>query len=120
METNFKKELEQLLNKYSIENESNTPDYILAQYLIGALELFNVIVTRRENWYGRGERLHESPSIIPHDGTGNPPLQYPSTTEPLTPYDGTTGTPPDVTPSTTGFKYGITQKDIDSFNKINL
>ena len=28
----FKKELEKLINKYSLENYSNTPDYILTDY----------------------------------------------------------------------------------------
>lgn len=29
----FKKKLEELLNKYSIDNDCKTPDYILAEYL---------------------------------------------------------------------------------------
>ena len=38
--TDFKKELCELLNKYSKENESDTPDFILAEYLIGSLKVF--------------------------------------------------------------------------------
>lgn len=53
MEGTFHKELEQLINKYSKENGSNTPDFILAQYLEGCLENFNVITRAREKWYGR-------------------------------------------------------------------
>lgn len=34
---NFEKELAILINKYSKENESDTPDFILAQYLKGCL-----------------------------------------------------------------------------------
>lgn len=48
METTFEKELELLINKYNKEKESNTPDYILAEYLKGCLELFNV-ATRTRN-----------------------------------------------------------------------
>lgn len=30
-----------LLNRHSAENESNTPDWILAQFLLGCLRAFN-------------------------------------------------------------------------------
>lgn len=49
----FEQELESLLNRYSQENGSNTPDFILAQYLLGCLSTWNAAVTRREAWYGR-------------------------------------------------------------------
>ena len=52
----FEKELEQLINKHSQENASNTPDWILAKYLIGCLVTFNAAVQQRENWYGRDPR----------------------------------------------------------------
>jgi hypothetical protein len=47
----FKKELEHLINKYSQENASNTPDFILANYLNACLEAFNVASQQREAWY---------------------------------------------------------------------
>jgi len=54
MTTNiFGKELESLINRYSKEKESNTPDFILAQYLKDCLDSFNKAVQRREGWYGR-------------------------------------------------------------------
>lgn len=37
----FDKELEDLINRYSMENDSNTPDYILAKYLMDCLGAFN-------------------------------------------------------------------------------
>lgn len=49
----FEKELEQLINKYSQEMGSNTPDFLLAKYLIGCLNTFESAVNCRENWYGR-------------------------------------------------------------------
>jgi hypothetical protein len=52
-EVSFRKELESLLNRHSRENRSNTPDYLLAQYLEGCLNLFDVAVSQREKWYGR-------------------------------------------------------------------
>lgn len=51
--TDFERELSQLLNKYSQENESNTPDFILARYLNGCLRLFNATSKQRADWYGR-------------------------------------------------------------------
>ncbi len=47
----FKKELEQLINKHSLENNSNTPDFILAEYLWGCLLTYESIINRRNNWY---------------------------------------------------------------------
>lgn len=49
----FKKELERLINRFSMENGSNTPDFILADYLVGCLESYNETVKAREKWYGR-------------------------------------------------------------------
>lgn len=49
--TTFKKELEILINKYSLENSSDTPDYILADYLSGCLDLFNSTLAERKRWY---------------------------------------------------------------------
>lgn len=51
----FKKELERLINKYSMENGSNTPDFIIADYLVGCLDAYDTTVNAREKWYGRGD-----------------------------------------------------------------
>lgn len=53
MNSKFEKELQDAINKCSAENESNTPDWILAQYMGSCLRAFNVAVQQRENWYGR-------------------------------------------------------------------
>jgi len=49
----FEKELASLLNRYSIENESNTPDFILAEYLRECLTAFAKASQVREKWYGK-------------------------------------------------------------------
>lgn len=49
----FKKELGELINKHSIEDGSDTPDYLLAEYLCGCLEQFNNTVMQREGYYNR-------------------------------------------------------------------
>ena len=59
METDFRKELETLVNKYSRENHSDTPDFILARYLENALNNFDAAVKEREEWYGRATHLEE-------------------------------------------------------------
>ena len=41
------------LNRFSAENASNTPDFILAQYLLWCLAAWNQAVQQRETWYGR-------------------------------------------------------------------
>ncbi len=41
------------LNRFSAENASNTPDFILAQFLMGCLDAWNRSVQDRETWYGR-------------------------------------------------------------------
>ena len=46
-------ELRGLLNKHSMENDSNTPDFILAQYLIDCLVAYNRALRRRSKWYGQ-------------------------------------------------------------------
>ena len=51
--SDFISELTSLLNRHSKENGSGTPDFILAEYLIGCLAHFNAAVNRREAWYGR-------------------------------------------------------------------
>jgi acyl carrier protein len=48
----FELALENLINRYSIENESDTPDFILAQYLRACLDAFKVAVRERDRWYG--------------------------------------------------------------------
>jgi hypothetical protein len=51
----FERELQELLNRYSKENESQTPDYVLAHYIKYSLKAFNQAVNLREEWYGRKE-----------------------------------------------------------------
>ena len=59
----FRKELETLINYYSMENGSNTPDFLLAEYLVMQLHLWDQFVTRREQWFGRSSVRLESATI---------------------------------------------------------
>lgn len=49
----FREELEKLLNRFSKENDSNTPDFLLANFMISCKDAFDLTVRRREEWYGR-------------------------------------------------------------------
>lgn len=50
--TPFAQELRSLLNRHSQENKSNTPDFILATYLLWCMTAFNQAVNDRDAWYG--------------------------------------------------------------------
>jgi hypothetical protein len=46
----FKKDLEGLINHHSLENLSNTPDFILADYIVNCLLAYNIAVNCRDKW----------------------------------------------------------------------
>lgn len=45
-------EIATAINRCSAENGSNTPDFILAEYLTNCLAAFDAAIARREKWYG--------------------------------------------------------------------
>ena len=47
----LQQELVAVLNRHSAENGSNTPDFILAQFLLGCLAAFDGATLRRGDWY---------------------------------------------------------------------
>ena len=65
MSMKLKMELGALLNKHSRENESNTPDYILALYMMNCLRSFEDAVKKREEWYGRTPDIIEREVELP-------------------------------------------------------
>lgn len=48
----FQADLEKLINRYSLEGGSNTPDYILACFLRQCLEAFDMATRRRDKSRG--------------------------------------------------------------------
>lgn len=52
-EPTFREQLASLLNQHSKENTSDTPDFVLASFLHGALDAFDKATLERERWYGR-------------------------------------------------------------------
>lgn len=47
----FETEVGDLINRYSLENGSDTPDFILARYLRDCLVAFDAATKRRATWY---------------------------------------------------------------------
>ncbi len=48
-------EIRNAINRVSAENGSDTPDFILADYLVACLEAFDAALRKREN--GTGEKV---------------------------------------------------------------
>lgn len=65
-ESEFQKELEKLINRHSMENGCDCPDFILADYLMSCLRAFNFSTKAREKWYGThlsiNEKCEEAPA----------------------------------------------------------
>ncbi len=64
----FRNELQSLINSHSLENGSDTPDFILAQYIGECLEAFDKATKAREKWYGREAKL-----VPPEECPESPP-----------------------------------------------
>ena len=68
--SDFERELTTLINKYTLENDSDTPDFLLAAYLRSCLEVVSVLLRARERWYGRKGKTHLVTPPCPPAGTG--------------------------------------------------
>lgn len=56
-ENTFRKELQNLINCHSMENQSKTPDFILAEYLTSCLAAFDHAVNLRTRFAPQPEKL---------------------------------------------------------------
>jgi len=56
-ENEFLLELKSLLNRFSKENVSDTPDFILASYIEHCLQAYNNATNAREKFYGRNLKV---------------------------------------------------------------
>jgi hypothetical protein len=55
--------LSELLNRFSAENGSGTPDFLLAEYLLACLSAYDKAVQAREEWYGRHRVADETAGV---------------------------------------------------------
>jgi len=50
--TELEKGIAKLINGESRENDSNTPDFLLAEFMMACLDAFELANNKREVWYG--------------------------------------------------------------------
>jgi hypothetical protein len=50
--SDLERELTSLLNRYCAESVSDTPDFILANFVLESLKVFNETTRRRDQWWG--------------------------------------------------------------------
>ena len=48
----FRQDIEKVINRHSRENTSHTPDFILSHFLMASLAAFDLAVKDRDEWYG--------------------------------------------------------------------
>jgi len=51
-ESDLKKKIADVINCLSRENDSNTPDFLLAEFMESCLGAFELASNKREGWYG--------------------------------------------------------------------
>ena len=47
-----------VINSHSVENESNTPDFLVAEYLYDCLQAYNEAIVKRNHYYGNTAEGH--------------------------------------------------------------
>lgn len=57
-------EIERLINEHNRENVSDTPDFILAQFLMQSLEAFEAATNWRTKWYGGNGNVQYMPGTL--------------------------------------------------------
>ncbi len=55
--SDLKTKIEHAINSVSAENGSDTPDFILAEYLTDCLAAFDKAVVARSKWYGLSDSI---------------------------------------------------------------
>lgn len=81
----FTEDLRAVINRHSMEGASNTPDYLLAEYLRDCLTAYGTAVSRRDHWFGidpwgkRDDRAFprdpQCPRSPPSAETVEPPIE---------------------------------------------
>ena len=60
----FEQKLTDIINGHSMENGSNTPDFLLAEYMVSCLELFNRTTAKRDKWYGKDPAISSTKPLM--------------------------------------------------------
>ena len=64
MTEEFIKDLEELLNKHSMDNYAHTPDFILAEVLAQSITNLKVTIENRERWFGRDVKTSIANTVL--------------------------------------------------------
>lgn len=73
----FRTELASLINRHSLENGSNTPDFILADYLVRCLATFDECVLWRQRWSAPEPIPEPAPEPVPEPPTPSAVIMKP-------------------------------------------
>lgn len=65
----FEKELTVLLNRFSIDTKCQTPDFLLAEFLVRNINLYALVIDERERWFGRTPSEGPQPLEQPKEGS---------------------------------------------------
>jgi len=72
--TSFVKDLQNVINSHSMENDSDTPDHILAGLIDDLLHAFGKAQRARDKWYGHKTLSHpEYGDVAGSGGSGDAP-----------------------------------------------
>lgn len=63
----FEQDLRDLINKRSMEQGSNTPDFILVKYLVGCLKIFDESINARDNYNNYEPEIPSETQKIPFE-----------------------------------------------------
>ena len=67
----FECHLAVLINRLSLEGDSGTPDFVIAQYLRRCLESYNAAMRARNSWYSAfADQMNQGPAAV---GEGESP-----------------------------------------------
>ena len=56
----FQEKLEKIINEYSMEKRSDTPDFILAEYLLSCLHAFEKASNENRQWHKGADDVSDS------------------------------------------------------------
>jgi hypothetical protein len=56
----FRRDLNDLINRHNLEANSGTPDFILTEFLLNSLKAFDSAVSEREKWYHGPDSFSEA------------------------------------------------------------
>ena len=55
----FVRELAEVINRHSMENRSNTPDFMLAEFMAGCLNVYENTIRNRAEWSSSSNKIQK-------------------------------------------------------------